>query len=278
MVSTDSGTVDGGATVDASVSLDSGVTVDGGNEEWDWRDAGRPPSGTANDFLTRTFTATNGLVLPYRLYVPPSYDANRRYPLILFLHGAGERGSDNRAQVGNALRLAGPSVQHVRPAFVVAPQAPSNSQWVDTPWSQGSYMLASVPPSRPMVATLELITLLGQQYNLDPTRLLITGLSMGGFGTWDAIMRNPRQFAAALPICGGADPTRAPDLAPLPITTTHGTADAVVPIRGTREMVQALRAAGGKPTFIEYQGVGHDVWSMTYADAAIMRWFISQHR
>jgi predicted esterase len=67
-------------------------------------------------------------------------------------------------------------------------------------------------------------------------------------------------------------------LAPLPITTTHGTADAVVPIRGTREMVQALRAAGGKPTFIEYQGVGHDVWSMTYADAAIMRWFISQHR
>jgi len=251
----------------------------GAGGAWDWGNTPKPPAGKATDFLTRSFKSdSTGLTLPYRLYVPPSYTPTKKYPLIIFFHGAGERGTNNMNQLTYSLDLAGPGVQHQRPAFVVAPQCPDNAQWVDWPWAMGSYKLANTPKSKPMTAALELIAALQAEYSIDSTRILATGLSMGGFGTWDAIMRSPNLFAGALPICGGADPSSAALLKSMPIWTFHGSADDIIPVTATRMMVDALKAAGGNIRYTEYPGGGHNVWSQTYSNAQVLGWFIDQHR
>src|SRR4029079_12914467 len=109
-------------------------------------------------------------------------------------------------------------------------------------------------------------------------RLLVTGLSMGGFGTWDAAMRNPTLFAAALPVCGGGDPRKAALLKNLHLWTFHGSADDVIPVTASRMMVEALKAVGGNIQYTEYPGAGHNVWGQTYANPDVLRWFIDQHR
>jgi len=129
-----------------------------------------------------------------------------------------------------------------------------------------------------MTAALEMLAALQSEYSIDPARILITGLSMGGFGTWDAVMRNPTLFAAAMPICGGGDPGKAALLKALPIWAFHGSADDIVPVAATRQMVDALKAVGGSIKYTEYPGGGHNVWGQTYADAEVLRWLIDQHR
>jgi predicted peptidase len=139
-------------------------------------------------------------------------------------------------------------------------------------------VLSNVPVSAAMKAVLELIDAVQAQYSIDSTRILAVGVSMGGFGTWDVAMRHPNLFAAAMPICGGADPSQAPVLISMPIWTFHGDADDVVPVAGTREMVNALRAAGGAPKYTEYPGGGHGIWGNAFTDAQAMKWLMSQHR
>jgi predicted peptidase len=289
-----SGGVGGGATGGAMGSTGGmtggtgGMMATGGTPggvgaggAWDWGSDPKPPQGQPNDFLTRSFKSdTAGLTLPYRLYVPPSYKPTRKYAIIVFFHGAGEKGSDNMAQLTyGAVELTGPDVQHQRPAFVLAPQCPEGpGQWVDWPWSNGSYQLDSIPISKAMTATLEALAALQKEYSIDPARILVTGLSMGGFGTWDAAMRNPNLFAAAMPICGGADPSKASLLKDMPIWTFHGSADDVVPVTSSRMMVDALRAAGGNIKYTEYPGGGHNVWGETYANPEVLRWLIDQHK
>jgi predicted peptidase len=272
----------GGSASTGGAPGTGGAPASGGapGTAWDWGSDPKPPPGKPSDYLIRSFKSDSaGLTLPYRLYVPPSYKPTRKYAIIVFFHGAGEKGDDNMAQLSYALELAGPDVQHQRPAFVLAPQCPAGpGQWVDWPWANGSYKLESVPISKAMTATLELLASLQKEYSIDPTRILVTGLSMGGFGTWDAAMRNPTLFAAALPICGGADPSKALLLKDLPIWTFHGSADDVIPVTATRMMVEALKAAGGKIQYTEYPGAGHNVWNQTYAMPEVLRWFIDQHR
>jgi predicted peptidase len=242
----------------------------------------RPPlvrAATVEDFEPRTFIAKGGVVLPYRLFVPRGYEATRKYPLILFLHGAGERGEDNRRQLAfGVLPWAAPDLQAAHPALVVAPQCPEGARWVDTPWEKGSYSIDAVPISRPLAAAVELLAALRKEFSVDAHRILLTGLSMGGYGTWDAALRFPDIFAGAIPICGAGDPSHARRLKRVPIWAFHGGADPLVPVAGSRAMVKALRAAGGPVMYTEVPGVGHNVWDQVYVDPKVLGWLLAQRR
>jgi len=237
-----------------------------------------PASGFAQDlngFEARTLQGTKGVTLPYRLFKVKNPVAGSKYPLILFLHGAGERGTNNTSQLmanAGATVWATDAQQAKHPAYVIAPQCPADKQWVNTPWGDGSYSTTTVAVSDELTTALEIADAVATEFATDPARQYITGLSMGGYGTWDAIARNPDRFAAALPICGSADLSKADLLKQLPLWTFHGDADTTVPPKGTRDMVAALKAVGSTVKYTEYPGVGHDSWTMTYANEEVIDW------
>jgi predicted peptidase len=228
-------------------------------------------------FVARTFV-DKGFVLPYRLLVPEGYDPRRAYPIVIFLHGAGERGDDNTKPLHDGVIPWARELSRRRPSFVVVPQCPATSQWVDTPWTAGSYAFTRVPISKPLAAVVGLLAQLRREFHIDAHRVFLTGLSMGGFGTWDLLMRYPDTFAAAMPVCGGGDPTQAPRIKRVPVWAFHGSADDVVPVTGTRAMIKALRAAGGRVRYTEYKGLGHNVWDKAYGNEPALLWLLAQRR
>jgi predicted peptidase len=237
------------------------------------------PTITADNLVDRSFKSKGGLTLPYRLYVPLDYVQSRRYPLLLMLHGSGEKGTDNRKQLANGvLAFCEPELQRKQSAFVVYPQCPDNARWVEAPWAEGRYDLTQVPISGALSAALELLSAMEQEFTIDPGRLLVGGLSMGGYGTWDAIVRYPDRFAGALPICGGGDPAQAAAARRVPVWAFHGADDEVVPVSASRAMVKALRKAGGRVRYTEYAGVGHNAWDRTFADKKALAWLLGQRR
>ena len=234
-------------------------------------------------FEKRLYSSADGQQLPYRLFLPEGYDASQRYPLVLFLHGAGERGSENERQLTVGPELFRRLTQ--RPCIVVVPQCPEPTQegqigfrWVETDWASKAPHAFSEAPSLPMRLVLELLELIGGEFSIDPGRRYVTGISMGGFGTWDLICRRPHYFAAAVPICGGACDSQAETIAHLPIWTFHGTDDTVVWPERTRSMVDALRQAGGSPRYTEYPGIGHGSWDPAYVEPELMDWLFAQKR
>jgi predicted peptidase len=233
-------------------------------------------AGVADErFETRVFKTADGS-LPYRLLQPKDYDANRRYPLVMFYHGAGERGDDNVKQLVHGMNdFASDDVMDEYPCFVVAPQCPSEVQWVDTPWTADAHTMPE-KPTEPLRLSLELITSLQSEFSIDENRLYVTGLSMGGFGVWDALQRHPTRFAAAVPVCAGGDPAFAKQIAHVPIWAFHGDADTVVKPSRSREMVAALKAADGSPKYTEYPSVGHNSWAATYANREMFAWLFAQ--
>jgi poly(3-hydroxybutyrate) depolymerase len=383
----------------------------------------------AKDFEPREHRDADGNVLRYRLFKPKDYDPSKPYPLILFLHGAGERGTDNQRQVRDALHWAKDAVQNQQPAFVLAPQCPDrrhalavygtgkefdqtfndygngaagewkpyrlpigaklptgakrflylvnaadpkaatpppvgefrnlkvyeegaaapatidprkldfakkqgkgkvdvsadgtvtmegdvrakasfeyavtpktviefefrsaaqgtahaisldtddffDCRWANMDWAAKSGS-AAPEPSTPMRLTLEALGQLRKEFKLDEKRLYVTGLSMGGYGTWDVVQRHPNLFAAAVPVCGGADEATAPRIKHLPIWCFHGGADKVVPPERSRNMVAALKKAGATPNYTEYEGVGHNSWDRAYSEPELPRWLFAQKR
>ena len=206
-------------------------------------------------------------VLLYRLILPENYDAKNTYPLILFLHGAGERGSDNTKQLNNCVQNIANSAPN---AIIVAPQCSDGNQWVDTPWSNSIYSTDDVAESNELQMVMLLLDKLKKEYSVDTDRIYASGISMGGFGTWDLITRHPNTFAAAIPVCGGADPSKAELVKDIPIYTFHGENDWDVPVAGTRAMVEAIKSAGGKKiTYTEYPGMGHNIWDDAFATTGL---------
>ncbi len=174
-----------------------------------------------------------------------------------------------------------PAIQEKWPSFIVIPQVVSPNRWVNVPASTGSYTLAPRPsPSLSMAK--EIVDMLQQEYRgIDPHRLYVTGLSMGGYGTWEAIERWPGYFAAAAPISGAGDPSKAALLVHTPIWAFHGALDKTVPVSGSRDMIQAIINAGGHPRYTEYPNDGHDLWGpgkvySPTADLAFFTWLFSQ--
>ena len=238
------------------------------------------PVVPVRDFKKEVYVTSDGFTLPYRLYIPRNYDPGEFYPLMLFMHGAGERGCDNDEQA----RVAIPHVfdDPKSPAYnaiVVAPQCPEGKQWVYTPWEKGNYSTDSVVESKELQTVIEILRHLCSEYNVDKSRIYATGLSMGGFATWDLITRHPTVFAAAMPVCGGGDPSKAKQLAEIPIRTFHGFLDGVVPAEGTREMYSAISAQGkGRITYTEFPDRAHDIWDPVYMNAANVNWLFSQRK
>lgn len=216
--------------------------------------------------------------MPYRLLKPEQIEPGQDYPLVLFLHGAGERGTDNALQlVHGAGAFATPESRRNHPCFVVCPQCPLDRRWVEVDWGLPSHTMPKTA-SVPLTLVFELVDKLAAELPVDKQRLYITGLSMGGFGTWDAIARRPQYFAAAIPICGGGDTAQAPKLVGLPLWAFHGDQDPVVKPRRTADMIAAIRKAGGTPKMTMYRGVQHDAWSRTYADPAVLEWLFAQKK
>ena len=216
--------------------------------------------------------------LPYRLLQPKNYNADRVYPLVIFFHGAGERGDDNQKQLVHGMaEFASDDVMQKHPCIVVAPQCPSDIQWVDTPWTADSHTMPK-QPTLPMQLSLELIGVLQNEFSIDEDRIYVTGLSMGGFGAWDAIQRQPKRFAAAVPICGGGDPTYATRIAHVPIWAFHGDKDTTVKVKRSRDMITAIEEAVASPKYTEYPGVGHNSWTATYANREMYQWLFAQNR
>ena len=228
---------------------------------------------TVNDFLAGSY---NGIA--YRLFVPENYDPSTSYPLVLFLHGAGERGNDNISQVNEWPLLFAQDSNQVRwPSFVLVPQCPIDQQWVDVPWANGSYSLDTVPISPAISNVHNLLGQLQSTYNLDATRLYVTGLSMGGFGTWDIITRFPDAFAAAIACCGAGDPGKASLIKDIPIRFYHSDDDLVVPVGGSRDMNVALTNASAiDAVYKEYTGWGHASWIAAYNEPGLLPWLYAQ--
>jgi predicted peptidase len=214
--------------------------------------------------------------IPYRLFRPRTLEENRKYPLVLFLHGAGERGDDNDAQLRHGLaRLASPEIQSKHPSFILAPQCPKGKKWSEVDWSQPKSQLPEKPSSSLLLA-LKVLDQLIQQMPVDPKRVYLTGISMGGYGTWDAATRWPDRFAAAVPVCGGGDDLQAARLTRLPLWCFHGDQDKAVPVSRSRDMIDAIKSAGGTPKYTEYPGVGHNSWDKAYTEPDLYDWLFSK--
>ncbi len=200
--------------------------------------------------------------LRYLVHLPDDYDADREklWPLVLFLHGAGERGSDiDLAAVHGPPMLADAGREF--PFVLVTPQCAESSQWVAE------------------VSTLSaLLDEVVAAHRIDPARISVTGLSMGGFGTWSLAVRYPERFAAIAPICGGLWMQSAAPVRSLPVWAFHGDADDVVPISATEQIVTELQSLDADVRFTRYAGVGHDSWTETYANPEFYDWLLSHRR
>lgn len=216
--------------------------------------------------------------LPYCLLKPKAVEEGQKYPLVIFLHGAGERGTDNQIQLVHGMNdFASDAIMDKYPAFVIAPQCPEERKWVEVDWTLESH---TIPAERsiPLAATFALIDRFLAEQPVDQSRVYITGLSMGGYGTWDALARKPELFTAAVPICGGGDPATAGKFKHVPLWAFHGDLDTAVKPKRSREMIDALRVLGGTPKYTEYHGVAHDSWTQTYADPAMYEWLFAQRK
>jgi predicted peptidase len=226
-------------------------------------------AGFAKSTGDKSYNDGLGHSMPYRLFLPDGYNTpGTNYPLVLFMHGAGERGTNNTSQcnshVDNLFAATQGSFGTQYKAFLLAPQVPATSQWVDWNWSSGSYTNAQEPAeSQSMKLALAILDQVLADYPVDARRIYVTGLSMGGYGTWDAVRRHPDKFAAAAPLSGGGNKEQGPLLKDIPIWAYHGSADGTVPVLATDNMNTAIATAGG---FMEYTrpAVGHGGWGTFY--------------
>ncbi|MEO6404709.1 MAG: prolyl oligopeptidase family serine peptidase [Ferruginibacter sp.] len=221
----------------------------------------------------------NGDTLNYRLLYP-DYDTFQKYPLVIFLHGSGERGTDNEAQLKwGVMNFASDKMMIAHPAIVIAPQCPPNMSWDNITENRSTREIhIKTSPSKSMVLTIALIQQLIKTMPIDTNRIYITGLSMGGYGTYDAIERYPHLFAAAVPVCGAGDISKASVIAHIPIWVFHGAEDPAVSPIYSSDMVIALQKAGSRPGFTLYPGVGHFSWLAAYSDASMFDWLFKQHK
>jgi len=244
-----------------------------------------PALATApEDFQARTFDDGAGHLLPYRLYVPRGVDPGKKLSLVLFLHGADGRGSDNLHQLTDQaapLVFVQPENQARWPVMMVAPQCPVDQQWVAMPWGVPSGKgQRPTQPTWPLAAAVALVDRLSAEFPVDPAQLYITGMSMGGFGTFDAAARFPAKWRAAVPVCGGYDEDQVGPLVGLSLWAFHAEDDPVVPVGRTRDVIAAMRARGGQPRYTEYPASarhGHFSWIPAYGDRELLPWMFGPH-
>ncbi len=225
------------------------------------------------------YTNGKGDTLNYR-QLSPDYDTLRKYPLVIFLHGSGERGNDNESQLKwGVMNFASDQNMIKYPAIVIVPQCPEKMEWANFSRKKNSReKLLQPEPTKPMELLIALIQQTIKKMPVDTNRIYITGLSMGGYGTYDAIERYPDLFAAAVPVCGGGDVLKAVLIAHIPIWVFCGAEDAAVSPLYSLDMIEALTKAGAHPGFTQYPEVGHFSWLGAYSDPLMMQWLFRQHK
>ena len=211
--------------------------------------------------------------MQYRLFVPRAYDAARKYPIVLWLHGANGRGSDNLQQISDGNYLGthvwtAPDIQASDPVFVLAPQVENTKAW------SRPHVNTAAPVS--LRLALEILSSVEKEYSIDRHREYVAGQSMGGEGVWAVLAMARGRFAAAIVLCAdGFDEQVAPD-AKVPVWIFQGDVDPIVSVDRARKWVAELRQAGGAPKYTEVPGAGHNVWEQAFADPAVARWLLSQ--
>lgn len=224
----------------------------------------RPPANAGQTPQSFEKEIKKTLRLKYLLYLPPQYETSKeKWPLMLFLHGAGERGDDiEKVKVHGPPKLIAKEGKTF-PFVVVSPQCPENGGW---------------PGELQLDALDGLLDDIVSRYRVDKDRIYLTGLSMGGFGTWQLAFRYPDRFAALAPICGRGDPKKVERLKHVPVWVFHGAKDKAVPLKDSQEMVDALKKAGAEPKFTVYPNADHDSWTATYNAPAFYEWLLAQRR
>lgn len=199
-------------------------------------------------------------------------------PLVVFLHGSGERGFGNEAQLKNGLlAFVEPENFRRQPCYILAPQCPPGLRWSGSDISKAAVFRET--PTEPMrLLMLLLEEILEKNPAIDRNRIYLTGLSMGGAGTFDLLMRKPGWFAAALPLCGGGDPRFAEKIKDIPLWVLHGSRDTSVPPSRSRNIVEALEKQNAPVRYTEFNTLGHAIWQETYYNPEVMRWLFAQQR
>jgi predicted peptidase len=231
-------------------------------------------AGPDTGFVTKVFKNADGHESPYVLFVPHGYDKAKPTPVVLFLHGSGETKGDKSGKMPVEQGI-GPYLKGRRektfPALVIIPQAETRGWQADGESAKRAMLM------------LDEVT---KEYTVDPKRVYLTGLSMGGFGTWSLAAAHPDKWAAIVPVCGGLRwgkgesklAETAEKIKDIPCWCWHGGADPVVKPELSREVIDALKAAGGKPRYTELEGVGHESWDACYASEDVYRWLFKQKK
>jgi predicted peptidase len=215
----------------------------------------------ARGFINRVFKDKDGKEYKWVLFVPHDYKGDKAYPVILFLHGSGESGTDGEKPVKQGIGNAIKKQEKTFPFITLFPQSAKRSWKADGEDAQRALaMLAEVQ----------------KEYKTNPKRVYLTGLSMGGYGTWSLAAAYPEKWAAIVPICGGGDPKTAEKMKSIPCWCFHGDADPGVKVERSRDMMAALKKAGGEPKYTEYPGVGHNCWDKAYATPELYEWLLKQ--
>ncbi len=238
---------------------------------------------TADDlldrFTPRIYADANGGTLPYRWYQPPEAGPDRRVPVVVLLHGTSGRGVDNERQFTAANRAAIEFLfaQKDHPCAIAVPQCPPDDQWVRTTYHPDEHQ-RTPEPGRTMRLLLALIRSWESDSTVDFKRIYVVGNSMGGYGTWDLLSREPTAIAAAVPICGGGSLETAPAIARIPVWIFHGAQDGIVAVGHSQRMVAAMRQHGGEPRYTEFADAGHDIATLVFATPGLTEWLFTQKR
>lgn len=235
----------------------------------------------SGQFEKKRFMGVDGKALPYQILYPKDYKPGKKYPLLVVLHGAGERGDDNEAQMKYGKSVFLDSLNRINfSAIVIFPQCPKDSYWSAVKINRSTVPTSflfdyAAPINWPLQAVVDLV----KSIKHDKRRTYIMGLSMGGMGTMEAVSRNPKMFAAASPICGGADLTYVAKYAKkVPLWVHHGDVDIVVPVRHSRELVQAVKDQGVEIKYSEYPGVNHNSWDIAFKQPELLTWIFSHRK
>ncbi|MBR6548410.1 MAG: hypothetical protein IKT68_02605 [Clostridia bacterium] len=225
----------------------------------------------------KTFTASDGTTLPYRIYVPSTQAPEDGFSVYLHLHAEDGRGNDNLAQTTSGMELVNQIIEEKgEETIVVVPQCAQGAQWVDVPLTQGVYSINQVAETKYVGAVMELLEEMKTSYSVNTDQLYLGGHSMGAYGVWDLLARYPGTFAAAIPVCGGGDMNQTHSMKQVAIRTYHSTDDAIVPVFGTRNMVDSLKEVNGNISYEEFTDKGHEIWSRVYGMSDQVEWLFSQ--
>lgn len=233
-------------------------------------------------FEKKMFISGND-TLRYRVLLPVNFDKTEKYPLVLFLHGAGERGSDNEKQLVHGMpKFVDPDNRRNFPCIVVAPQCPSNQSWNSAKTNRDVRPFArefnyNNPITRPLQLAIDLTNSIIDEGSVDKKKVVVIGLSMGGIGTFEAVGRFPKMFVAAAPICGGGDTKfYSKKQAKVDFWIFHGAVDGTVDARYSREMFARLKELKANVKYSEYPGVDHNSWDNAFAEPGLMPWLMGK--